>query len=317
MEHICNLQETIKNLTSISPSRFTSFQACGLREVWSAGGKTVLLPVSPKAKIGIIIHQMLTEAGRGQLPPDRDTIEQRWKELIDQLQTRIQQSGIEKHMSPLERSVPDLEVRHIRAVRSTLDVAEENRKLPHTPNNRITQPQFGFEIPVKSADGLVRGIVDCATPMETGLLIRDFKSGQVFTDDDLHLREPKRDYQVQLKMYAALYAETFGQWPTKLQIVPLSGSPLDVTFSHEESSALVKEAKELRLRVNAIIASQPTDRIFESLAHPNPTSCSFCQYRPTCRSYRIAVKISEDGWPFDIWGTVQQISKYSVIQSYC
>lgn len=308
MEQVRTLQEKVKSLASVSPSRFSSLKACALREVWSASGNNMMLPLSPKARIGSITHQLLAEAGRGQLHPDRDAVESRWVEMVNHAQIMMQQSPIEKHLVPLERSVPDMQVRHIRAVENALAIARDNRGLVSSPTTGPAS-NYGFEIPVKSADVLVRGIIDCVLPTQDGPLIRDYKSGELFAHDELHEREVKEEYVVQLKMYAALYADTFGQWPVKLQVVPLSGSPVDITFGHEECSDLVRQASGLLQRINKTIASELGEHVVESLAHPNPTSCSFCPYRPACKSCRIAIKTPEEGWPLDIWGTIQELKQ--------
>jgi len=307
MEDTKRLQEKARSLTSVSPSRFTGLKACALREVWMTSGNRALLPVSPKARVGIIAHQLLTEAGRGQLPPDRAVIESRWVEKVQHAQFEIQQSSIEKHLLPLERSVPDLQVRRIRTVQIALDIAQESYKLARSPVFQGPSSMYGFELHVKSADGFVRGLIDCAICLQEGPLIRDYKSGEVFSRSDVNGREPKQEYQIQLKMYAALYAETFGKWPAKLEVVPLSGPPLDIPFSREDCTALVKEASELLYQINTVIASKPVGQIPWPLAHPSPASCLFCQYRPACQPYWVAPKsLGGDGWPVDVRGTVEE-----------
>jgi len=57
----------IKPLTRVSPSRYTAMKNCLLREVWTASGNEPLLPASPLAELGTVIHQLLEAAGRGRL----------------------------------------------------------------------------------------------------------------------------------------------------------------------------------------------------------------------------------------------------------
>jgi len=170
-------------------------------------------------------------------------------------------------------------------------------------------PAYGFEIPVKSADGLIRGFIDRVLPTAEGPLIRDYKSGAIFAHADREHLEPKQEYQVQLKMYAALYAETFNDWPTKLEVAPLSGSSISVPFSPEECAGLVREARRLLEEINVIISSKPPEELPRYLGHAGPENCSFCQYRPACPIYRSATKNAQDGWPVDVLGIVEDIKQ--------
>ena len=60
-------------------------QACLLREVWNASGNTPILPPSPLAELGSVIHQLLEAAGRGQFAARQEKgIEATWSRLINE-----------------------------------------------------------------------------------------------------------------------------------------------------------------------------------------------------------------------------------------
>lgn len=298
-----------KNLASVSPSRFIGLKTCALREVWAASGNVALLPVSPKARIGVVTHELLNEAGRGALSADRASIEGKWFEKVRKAEMEMQRSPTEQHLVPVSRSVPDLEVRKIRAVQSALAVAEERSATNRAAGAPGGMHPYGFEIPVKSADGLVRGFIDRVLPTAEGPLIRDYKSGAIFAHADKEDLEPKQEYKVQLKMYAALYAETFNDWPTKIELAPLSGSSISVPFSLEECAGLVREARRLLKDINVAISSKPPEELLGYLGHPDPENCSFCQFRPACPVYRSTTKNVKDGWPVDVLGTVEEVKQ--------
>ena len=65
---------SVKPLRTISPTIFIGARECGLRAVWAATGKRRLLPMYPAARAGIVVHQLLAEAGRGRLTPDKESI---------------------------------------------------------------------------------------------------------------------------------------------------------------------------------------------------------------------------------------------------
>ena len=66
-EGVLEFTPRIEALKTISPSRFTALQECALREVWAASQTPQLLPSSPSARLGSIIHRLLQEAGEGRL----------------------------------------------------------------------------------------------------------------------------------------------------------------------------------------------------------------------------------------------------------
>src|SRR5262245_19825417 len=80
----------------ISPSRYEALRQCALREAWAAAGEPPLLPLPPAARLGTAIHQLLEEAGKGQLAPgERGQIERRWEELVAEAETKMRASWLE------------------------------------------------------------------------------------------------------------------------------------------------------------------------------------------------------------------------------
>ena len=108
---------------SISPTTFNTIRACALKALWSLSKNTPLLPQFPKAKLGIVVHKLLSESGQGRLQPDKDAISARWNELVEETQDAMRASSIERHLVPLRNSVPDIEVRRIRAIQKSLEIA--------------------------------------------------------------------------------------------------------------------------------------------------------------------------------------------------
>ena len=114
----------VKPFRRVSPSRYTAMQACLLREVWSASGNEPLLPPSPLAELGSLIHRLLEAAGRGQLNGGGNgKVDATWEELVSQSEKKMALSALRKHQIPLSRSIPDFEVRKLRACRRAAEIA--------------------------------------------------------------------------------------------------------------------------------------------------------------------------------------------------
>ena len=302
--------DSFKPLCSISPTTFSSLKDCALKLLWSLSGNPPLLPISPNARAGTVIHRLLAEAGRGKLQSERETINARWDELIEQTHAEMDASRIERHLVPLTRSVPKIEVLRIRAIQQALEIASTLRSPKPRTGRLKSDPRYGCEIHVKSADGLVRGVIDTVLPNGDGPVIRDYKSGSIFkttSNDEYHLKEA---YQIQLKIYAALYADSFNEWPGRLELVSLSGESYIVPFDRIDCTNLVEEARATLKRINKTLESHSKFLLPGLLANPTPRTCSYCQYRPVCEPYLSAMVESDiDGWPLDVKGIVKDIKQ--------
>ena len=301
----------LKPLRSISPTTFSDIRQCALNVVWQRNGNPPLLPMSPKARVGTISHQLLAESGQGRLNAEESTINARWHELVAEANSEISSYLLERHLAPLENSIPDIEVRRIRTTRSALAIAKQTRTVTRD-NGRATVPApYGHEIPVQSTDGLVRGTIDAVVRGgSSGVIIRDYKSGAILEYDAGGTNRPRESYQIQLKLYAQLYAETFGQWPTSLELVSLTGESQEVCFTKNDCSNLLNQAKALLHIVNDNVAIHSSDSLPQILAKPTPRACAFCRYRPGCGPYRLAAaEPNQEGWPVDVMGTVESIKQ--------
>ena len=107
----------------------------------------------------------------------------------------------------------------------------------------MPQP-YGFELPVASADGLVRGRIDRVIESPNGPIIQDFKTGNVYDAQGNLYRTVRLEYQVQLRLYAALYFEVYGAWAAALELVPLQGEIVPVSLDRTDAVRLLAEAKE-------------------------------------------------------------------------
>ena len=301
----------LKPLRSISPTTFSTIKKCALNVVWQRNGSPPLLPASPKARVGTVAHKLLAEAGQGKLEATANAVNSRWHELLEEASEAIRHSQVERHLTPLDRSVRDIEVLRIRATRKALDIASGSQTTPGGDRSAVPLPSYGHEIPVRSTDGLVRGTIDAVIRGDnSGIIIQDYKSGSVVeleNGNEIHLKEP---YQTQMKMYAGLYAENFGEWPASLELVSLTGERQGVPFTKNDCLNLLDEAKATLKQINEAVENHPSSSLPPILASPSPEACVFCQFRPACGPYRLAVaKQGGERWPLDVIGTVESVRR--------
>lgn len=215
----------LKPICRVSPSRYTAMRSCLLREVWTAAGNEPLLPPSPSAELGTLIHELLAAAGRGELEGGgKERIEQTWLALILLAEERMALSALRRHQVPLRRSISDYEVRRLRAFHRAAEIAAASVR-GRVGHPRKRSEHTGFELWVQSRDGQIGGYIDRATMRRDGVVLSDYKSCALLNPSNRDAPPVvKQAYQDQLKLYAALYHIASGNWPVRLEVVPIQGA---------------------------------------------------------------------------------------------
>jgi RecB family exonuclease len=296
-------------LPRLSPTRFQDLRECPLRAVWATSGAPRLLPSHPAAAVGASIHTLLEEAGGGRFAGEgHAAIEERWEQLVSKAESELAGSWLERHFVPLRRAVRDYEIRRIQAIERAVALSELAGTVRHpaTAQHSERVSGNGLELDVATPDGLIVGRIDAVVPGPDGPVVRDYKSGAVFGPAETGAEVLREAYGIQLKLYAALFAATFEQWPSRLEIVPLQGEAVPVAFEPAECVALLDEARTAVARVQELIAAHGPDAVGR-LASPAPEHCGWCQYRPACDPYRRAAAADGAEWPRDRWGLVAEI----------
>jgi len=294
-------------LDRISPSRFVALNGCTLRELWATSDQSPLLPASPRARLGSIVHRLLELANNGRLVSREESIEKAWSLIVVDVESRMSSSWIEQSLVPLSRTVNDFEVQRLRAWNRAMQLMQPASP---TEGRAVAQPGFGCEIWVQSTDGTVGGYIDAVYQGESGRVIRDFKTGPILEENGNDEASIQPDYLVQIKLYAALYHETFGLWPTHVELVPVQGEALTTAVDRGECNELLQAAKRKRVEVNKRIkdALLRGREGIKSLASPSVSNCRFCLWRPSCNAYCEQSEIAGGSeWPPDIRGTVTAI----------
>ena len=173
---------SVSALRRISPSRFTALQNCTLREVWAASRNQSLLPKSPGAHLGTLIHELFEMAARFKLPGASKTdVEAAWNMLESKLEHNLAASWTEKTNLPLRQHVYRYSVRRLRAIRSVCELAQEmGTTAPATP---FAKTSAGPEVWLESQDGSVGGFIDRIIRSNSGITLRDYKTGHIFDGD--------------------------------------------------------------------------------------------------------------------------------------
>jgi RecB family exonuclease len=287
----------IQAIHRVSPSRYTSLLKCALREAWSASRVQAALPAAAAAHVGSITHGLLDRAAKGGYAGfTREQIATEWDRLVAAKEAELLADPVERLNVPLRERVFRFAVRKIRTVNRAFETASDFSK-PRA--DAVPVPGQGSEIWVATEDGTIGGYIDSAVKADSGIAIRDYKTGAVLDEET---GEVLPAYTTQLKLYAGLYHEQFGVWPSKLELINLRGDSIPVPFSIDECQSLLVDARKALAETNSAIANNRLDL----LASPSPDTCKYCVYRPFCSCYIEARRtVDRSGaWPNDALGTL-------------
>jgi CRISPR/Cas system-associated exonuclease Cas4 (RecB family) len=286
-----------REIKRVSPSQFTSMKYCTYKALLAeAFDKKPLLPLSLNAYFGTVLHKMLELIAKGNLKSE-DEFNKEFDNRVKRLEDELLQKGYDFYV-PLEYKIKHYGLKKIQLEKHLLNHIE--RKIG--PGNINYHSEKWFE----SKDKLIGGFIDLVIEKGMEIEIIDVKTGlitQDFTDDNGEIySDVKIEYKDQLKLYAYLYFETTGKFPTSLSIVDLGKQKKSVEFSQQECKALFDEAKALLKSTNHCIITNAFS------ANPSVENCKNCLYRPICSFYRLKLEI--DLSFNDVIGKIKDVKKF-------
>jgi hypothetical protein len=294
----------LRRLDRINPSSYQSLKLCRLKGVWIGTHARQLLPSSPQAHLGRIIHKVLEMAGSGQIDAEAD-FDGAWQACLEEEERKISTSWNERHFTLLSKAIDDYEVRREQCRLLTNEIIAKGPRIASQEGKGAVRERF-----IQTSDGAVGGYPDLITFAQGGAMISDFKTGRIFDPDaEPLLKTLDEGYAMQLKLYACAVVSTYGVMPISLRIEGLDGSKHKVTFDVSECDAILGEARRTLGEINSIIESPNLSHgeKLSALASPSPHSCKFCRYRPCCPPYLSQrAKDPEAGWPVDASGEVAE-----------
>lgn len=287
----------LKQLERISPSRFSPLQACQLREIWQSQREvSPLLPGNPSVKIGLIIHKMLELTYKGLIRNEND-ISAKWEQELSAIEQTMLTSSLEADLVPLSQSY-NYEVKKLRCFSLLKNIINGKHDIYSSGTSSIRSETW-----VETHDKKVGGKIDLIRETPTGIQIVDFKTGRII-DEFLNIVKP--NYQIQIKLYGAIYHEAYGSWPTRLTFVGLDRAEVDIELCQDEAMHLLNSAKSLLDSINEKILNNSP----EYFASPTPINCNYCNFRPTCLKY-WSHRNMDSAWPTDIRGKVINVATSS------
>lgn len=286
-----------KKINRISPSQFYSMKNCAYKSLLAeAFEKKPLLPVSPSAYFGTVLHKMLELISKGAVRSE-DDFNRIFDEQVKSVEESLRQQGY-GFFIPLQKNVKDFGMKKIWLKKHLRILSEQPPK--------SSSVKYDSEKWFESKDKLIAGKIDLVIEAGEEVEIIDFKTGaitqDVLDDSGETFSEIKEEYKEQLKLYAYLYFENTGSFPTALSLVDLAKQKFSVSFSQSECKSIFDEAKKLLHTTNESITKG------KFAANPTEANCKYCLYRPACSFFR---KQLETDYSFnDVSGLVKNVVQY-------
>lgn len=286
-----------KEIKRISPSQFYSMKNCAYKSLLAeAYNKKPLLPLSPNAYFGTVLHKMLEQISKGIILSEED-FNTEFVKQVNTLEDDLQQKGF-GFFVPLKIKLKNFGLKKIQLKKHLRSESEQITKLSNI--NYYSEKWF------ESNDKLIGGKLDLVIENGNNIEIIDFKTGAItqdFLDDEGEIySEVKNEYKEQLKLYAYLYFENTKKFPTVLSLVDLAKQKFTVDFSEEECKSLFDEAKSLLKSTNDSIKTKSFS------ANPKQENCKHCLYRPACSFFHT--KLETDFSFNDVFGEINEVKKF-------
>lgn len=294
----------IKTLTRISASQYYSALGCPYKLVLAnTFGYKQLLPSNANAHFGSVIHDMIELISKG-IVNNEQIFSETWISLIGKKESELKEKGLSS-LTPLKYFVNDFALKKNQVKRILLKKQEKLNSTSKSSSNKY-YAEKRLENPEKS----IIGIADLIIENEFGTTIIDFKTGKIFSDsiDESGITEQgiKKEYEIQLKIYAHLYSLMTGSYPKSLFLVTLANEFVEVEFTESDCEKIYSEA----LSFLSIMNSHILKNDFASIAKPSVENCKYCSSRPACSFYSAWLPINFEVVN-DLFGTIEKVSHFN------
>lgn len=284
-----------RHIERISPSQFSSLKNCQYKGILAKAFDNVpLLTLSPNAYLGTVLHKVLELISRG-LIRDEIQLNENFNRELTEIEQKLTSDGLSQFV-PLQMNVPDFGLKKIQLKKYLFVYENKNAKIS----------KYSPEKWLESQDKKIGGRVDLIIEADQFIEIIDFKTGaiteNVLDDTGEIFKELKIEYREQLKLYAYLYYERTGKFPSVLSIVDLRKQKFSLEFTFEGCKVIFQQAKDLLRDINNSIDAGRFN------ANPKEQNCKFCLYRPACSFYLDNLNYN---YPFnDVSGYINRVKQY-------
>lgn len=283
------LEVSLQQVSAVSPSLSETLRVCPLRALLN--GSRQLQPFilgSQKAWLGIAYHEVLEKLWSRERTDlnDEEWFDFLWQRAVDRISGAARAHPLNRRFGNHEKW-PGYHLTHALARIRALEALSERPRMRDGADKPNSGGGPARERMLHAMNGKIKGQPDVVAGDE----IWDYKSGSVTAQWPDGEEAVRQSYARQLRIYGYLVQEDTGMCPSKAKLLPMSGSPVEITLTPQDCAAEAENAVNLLDSVNAGVANGLTA---DEIGTPSEESCYWCNHKPHCSAFWN--NVTEEWW---------------------
>ena len=286
-------------LANTSPSSFNQMKTCNLKIAYANDSqyinarKIALIPI-----LGTVTHALIEETLMGKFGGSENAetlLRKRWDELISEEQAKFPTTLLKEPPRPIRW--PYYNKRRFEAFGKCLSLIEENVLEVTKEDGGLSEVEPWYS----SHDGILRGRIDrVSSSFDGDITLIDYKTGQIMGGADCSA-ELNPNYLHQMQIYAFMYRETNGVWPSNLVIESVEGESVEIPVVEKECEDTANYAVELFKQFNESVQRGLVE------ATPSNDACKWCDYKGVCDDFFAVATPEWDMFRFHLKGILGRV----------
>lgn len=263
----------LQPIAKLSPTMFATLKQCQLHAGLRQSGSQRTTRGSTAALLGMIVHRVLENAREmnredGDLRAQAEAV---WDKAVSEMEEQLQASPLDRCLLPISRWR-----KYFLSRERTIRRCEEIVSAQGVSETQVLASERKFD---NVKEGFT-GKPDLIIRREEGLVIIDYKSSEL--TDNSESEEKVESWRQQVRFYASIVKEEFGEFPVEGEIRLLNGEVIPIPINQDEVVLLLTEAQTLKRNYNENISEGV---LHSELAQYSAESCAFCEFKGACDTF--------------------------------
>ena len=238
--------------------------------------------------MGIAYHEVLEKLWSGERTDlnDEEWINFLWQRAVDRISGAARAHPLNRRFGNHEKW-PGYHLTHAFARIRAREALSERPRMRNGADKPSSEGGPARERLLHGMNGKIKGQPDVVVGNE----IWDYKSGSVTSQSPDGEEIVRQSYARQLRLYGYLVQENTGTCPSKAKLLPMRGSPVEITLTPQECVAEAEDAVNLLGSVNMAVANGLT---VDEIGTPSEEACYWCNHKSHCIAFWN--NVTEEWW---------------------
>lgn len=285
----------IKSFTHLGVSKVETLERCPLKVVLDTNKPKEIFPPNPNAILGSVMHKVFEMAT---VIHTLEEFEVEWTKELERLILKYRGTIFEKELENFSWQCKHYYPKK-NIVKNYVLNANGRKTLTNNANNN-----FRYEAEKLLISKRMKGKVDVYIEIGDTLIIKDYKTGDIFENKDIDGFTVKSSYVKQVKLYAGIVLKKKYFNNLKLYIISSNGKEYQINAAINECLELLETTTEKVEEVSEYIKKSD----IRPLALINK-DCKFCNFRYYCPHFEELLKTGLNKSHFDLVGQLKSIIK--------